>query len=106
LALGALVAYLTFEYLVRIPTGETVAAPRPASSIPPAPRLQVQTQAVQDLNQMRDEAESRLNSYGWSDPANDLVRIPIERALELLLERERNREEPEPEPQGLEVNRE
>jgi len=108
-ALGALVAYLTFEYLVGIPTGETVAAPQRPPALPPLPRLQVQ--AVKNLNQMQEEAENRLNSYGWSDPANELVRIPIERAMDLIVERggrirEEDSEAGEPGHSGGEVNRE
>ena len=84
MGLGALVAYLTFEYLVSIPREDGVAAPQRPSALPPRPRLQVQ--AAQDLNQMVEEAENRLNSYGWSDPANELVRIPIDRAMDLMAE--------------------
>jgi len=51
----------------------------------PEPRLQVA--AAHDLQQMRTAENLVLSSYGWVDEAAGFVRIPIDRALELLLER-------------------
>lgn len=104
-ALGALVAYLTFQYLVSIPIEETVAAPERKPELPPQPRLQLQVQAVQDLNRMKEDAEERLNSYGWSDPANELARIPIDRAMDILIEKANANSDAEDTPAG-EVARE
>lgn len=33
------------------------------------------------------EQQERLNSYGWVEPERDIVHVPIERAMELLIER-------------------
>lgn len=52
---------------------------------PPEPRLQVVP--AQDLQQMRAAEEAVLSSYGWVDEAAGFVRMPIDRAIELLLER-------------------
>jgi hypothetical protein len=52
---------------------------------PPEPRLQVVP--AQDLQQMRAAEEGVLSSYGWVDEAAGFVRMPIDRAIELLLER-------------------
>lgn len=52
---------------------------------PPEPRLQVDPR--KDLTQMREEEEATLHSYGWVDRKAGVVRIPIERALELTLQR-------------------
>jgi hypothetical protein len=54
-------------------------------TLPPEPRLQVQP-AV-DLNQVRQSQEELLHSYGWVDRANGKVRIPIARAMDLIVER-------------------
>jgi hypothetical protein len=54
-------------------------------ALPPAPRLQVDP-AV-DLNQVRESQNEMLNSYGWADKATGKVRVPIDRAMELLIER-------------------
>lgn len=34
----------------------------------------------------REQAEARLNSYGWVDKESDVVRIPIDRAMALIAE--------------------
>lgn len=39
--------------------------------------------------ELRRRQLARLESYGWVDPATQRVHIPIERALELELERKR-----------------
>jgi hypothetical protein len=52
--------------------------------LPPAPRLQ--TQPREELKNLRAEERARLESYGWVDAARGEVHIPIERAMELLLQ--------------------
>ena len=49
------------------------------------PRLQVAP--TQDLNEMSAREDALLNSYGWVNKEADVVRIPIDRAIELLAER-------------------
>lgn len=53
---------------------------------PPPPRLQ--TDPIADLQALRAEESRLLGSYGWADRAQGTVRIPIERAMELLAARE------------------
>ncbi len=53
--------------------------------IPPEPRLQVSGAA--DLAAFRAKEEAELKSYGWIDRKAGTVRIPIDRAMDLLLER-------------------
>lgn len=57
-----------------------VGAPKP----PPAPRLQ--TQPREELKRMRQDEDRVLNAYGWADPNTGRVRLPIDRAMQLLLE--------------------
>jgi hypothetical protein len=57
----------------------------PAERQPPAPRLQVDPKL--DLDRLRAEEYARLTTYGWADRERRIVRIPIERAMELLAER-------------------
>ena len=52
---------------------------------PPAPRLQVVP--AQELQQGRVATEEILRSYGWVNKEAGIVRIPIARAMELLVER-------------------
>ena len=55
---------------------------------PPPPRLL--TTPHPDLQAMRDAADRRLTSYGWVDRNARVVHIPIERAMELVLQEWRN----------------
>lgn len=51
----------------------------------PKPRLQVNGAA--NLGALRAAEEADLRSYGWVDRNSGIVRIPIDRAMELLLQR-------------------
>ena len=61
-------------------------APLPVASAlpdaPPEPRLQ--TSPPQDLAAMRREEDALLHGVGWIDRRAGVVRIPIERAMELV----------------------
>ena len=50
----------------------------------PAPQLQPNPPA--DLNKFRTREEQVLNSYGWVDQSAGLVHIPIEKAIEILVQ--------------------
>src|SRR5437660_7813741 len=56
-----------------------------AKSTFPEPRLQ--TDYFADLAKVRQQWNQRLNSYGWLDQSAGKVHIPIERAMELTLQR-------------------
>jgi hypothetical protein len=51
----------------------------------PEPRLEVQSSA--DLKKLRAAEEGDLQSYGWLEKNSGTVRIPIDRAMQLLVER-------------------
>lgn len=51
----------------------------------PGPRLQIDTAA--DLDQFRADEEAKLNGYGWVDRNAGVIRIPIERSMELIATR-------------------
>lgn len=55
------------------------------SQDPPAPRLQVQP--FKDVWELKNEQRGTLNGYGWVDKANGVVHIPIDRAMEITLQR-------------------
>lgn len=50
-----------------------------------SPHLQVDPH--DDLVALRAREDTELNSYGWVDRSNGIVRLPIERAMDWLLER-------------------
>jgi hypothetical protein len=53
--------------------------------LPPEPRLQ--TNPRQDLRDLRVKEDELLKSYGWVDKNGGIVRIPIDDAIRLTLER-------------------
>jgi hypothetical protein len=53
--------------------------------LPPEPRLQ--TNPRQDLLDLRAREDEVLGSYGWVDRNAGIVRIPIDAAMKLTLER-------------------
>jgi len=55
------------------------------SRLPPEPRLE--TTPIQDLEAMRAAEDLALSSYGWVDQKASVVRIPIDRAIDLLAQR-------------------
>lgn len=59
---------------------------------PPEPRLQ--TTPARDLQAVRAAEDAVLTSYGWVDRQAGLVRIPIDRAMALLVERARSSQPP------------
>ncbi len=54
-------------------------------TLPPQPRLQVVPR--QDLQQLRSAEDDKLKGYGWVDRNTGTVRIPIDRAMDLLIQR-------------------
>ena len=51
---------------------------------PPGPNLQVDPR--QQLLDLQTEEESTLTTYGWIDKASGVTRVPIDRAMDLLVE--------------------
>jgi len=55
--------------------------------VPPAPRLQ--DAPLADLEALRAREDAELERWGWADREAGRARVPIARAMELLVERER-----------------
>jgi hypothetical protein len=53
-----------------------------ARPLPPPPRLQ--TYPFQDVKDLRQEERRLLETYEWVDRSAGVVRIPVERAIEVL----------------------
>lgn len=51
---------------------------------PPGPQLQIS--APMDLQSFRAREDNELNSYGWVNHTAGVVRVPISRAMELVLQ--------------------
>ena len=64
-----------------------------AAHEPPEPRLQMSPPV--DMRKMRQDEDAVLHHYGWVDPDRGVVRIPIERAIDIIAGRGLPRFEPE-----------
>ncbi len=57
----------------------------PATQIPPEPRLQ--EHPWEELKEIRARENKILSTYGWQDQKNGIVRIPINRAIDLVAQK-------------------
>ena len=82
-----LIVYGTFRYLATHPA--TSVQPNPMavfdSQIPPAPRIE-EYPAI-EIQQLRAQEEQTLSTYGWIDKKKGVVRIPLDRAMQLQMQR-------------------
>jgi hypothetical protein len=81
--LGLMSIYRKSMPLMRTAQNPIMTAP-PATS-PPPPLLQ--PDPVADLHQMRMQEDQILQGYAWIDQSAGKVRIPIARAMQLLVQR-------------------
>ena len=90
-----LISWGLLRYFAR---NQLTPAPRNAVVVPPSwsstsnpvlrfPAPQLQPDPVTDLNKFRTMQEEQLNSYCWVDQKNGVAHIPIERAMEIVLQR-------------------
>lgn len=78
-----------FEYL-KNREAEVGLPPSPSALMnaqkqPPEPRLQ--RHPAQDLRDWRAAEDRALGQYSWIDPDKGIVHIPVERAMELVVQR-------------------
>src|SRR5262245_333042 len=85
--LSLLAMWLLFDYFAARRAGLEVAPSLPVEARPQPlePRLQVSPE--RDLKAMMTADMAILHSYGWVDRQAGIIRIPIERAIDLLVER-------------------
>ena len=87
LAATSLSLIFLFKHFERADSpGSFVSAPfAGAQPLPPPPRIQPQPGV--DIQNYDQSQQNLLNTYGWVDKQNGVVRLPIDRAMQLLLER-------------------
>jgi hypothetical protein len=82
----ALLSWGMFKYFSAAQGNRVPASPfAGARQLPAGPQLQVNPR--QDLLRFRAEQEYSLESYSWENKEDGTVRVPIERAMELLLQK-------------------
>jgi hypothetical protein len=81
--------WLLFLYFARQATAQTglqyPLGQAQENRLPPEPRLQ--TNPRQDLRDLRAGEDKVLNGYGWVDKDTGTVRIPIDQAMKLAVQR-------------------
>jgi hypothetical protein len=65
--------------------GVTNAMQGERQKLPPEPRLQAVPR--EELKDLRADEDTILTGYGWIDPSKNIVRIPIDEAMDLLAKR-------------------
>lgn len=91
LVLVTLLAFVAAYGMIRVlgwwerPRLDTPASPLATRTVPAEPRLQVD--APDELQALRASEEEILTSYGWVSKEAGVARIPIQRAMQLVLER-------------------
>ena len=73
--------FVSVERETQVPPTPLAISPRPV----PGPRLVVIP--GQNMRELRASEDAILNSYGWVDRDKGIVRIPINRAIELLAQK-------------------
>jgi len=92
LAVGVMVVFLMIYGLFRFLLHHEVAI-LPASPLaetgeqhfPPSPRIQ--EHPANEITELHSQEDRILSTYGWMDKKAGVVRIPIDRAMELQLQR-------------------
>ena len=65
--------------------GPALTAQQTAAIQPPAPNLQATP--LEDINDLRHRDEALLDNYAWADPDHTRARIPLSRAMALVVGR-------------------
>ena len=80
----AIVSWRMFKYFSVSQANRSAASPfSETRQLPTGPQLQVNPR--QDWLRFRAEQEHALESYSWENREDGTVRVPIERAMEMLL---------------------
>jgi hypothetical protein len=73
------------ENALQVPSTVT-AAPNP-NNLPPEPRVLFNEHEHDNLQEIQANEQRELNDYGWVDKAHGVVRLPVDRAMDLILQR-------------------
>ena len=81
---AAVITTLLIHFKAAEQSRQETPIPRLAGAREATPEPRLQLDANKELRQMRAAEDAALNSYGWVDRSSGSVRIPIERAMEIL----------------------
>ena len=87
IAMTLLAAYGLF-YLFQGSESRARPAPSPLSYAPePVPEPRLEVEPGEELKALRTDEDEALKTYGWIDQEKRIVRIPVDRAIDILAER-------------------
>ena len=72
------------ENAAQIPPASTTTPP---SALPPEPNLMFNQNEHVNLEEIRAAEEKDIDNYGWVDKEHGVVRLPINRAMDLIAQR-------------------
>lgn len=72
------------ESAAQIPPASTTTPP---SALPPEPNLMFNQNEHVNLEEIRAAEDKEIKGYGWVDQAHGVVRIPLDRAMDLIAQR-------------------
>jgi hypothetical protein len=86
LVVAALLSWGLFRYFSRPQPGTPPASPfEQTRQLPLGPQLQVNPR--EDLLKYQEQQEQSIENYAWENRGTGTVRVPIERAMELLVQK-------------------
>jgi hypothetical protein len=88
LVISVVIASLIIHYKKVQHARQETPIPRLAREREAMPQLRLQIDAPNELRQLRAAEEAALNSYGWVDKDAGIVKIPVNRAMEILAKKD------------------
>ena len=84
--ISVLLLYFVFEYFVDIHK-QVSAIPVSTATVPLPPEPRLQRSPTRDWQEMKAADEAQLHSYQWIDQQQGTVTIPIDHAIDLIVQR-------------------
>ena len=82
--ISVIIASLIVQYKTVQHARKDTPIPRLAREREAMSELRLQVDAPNELRQLRAAEEAALNSYGWADKDAGIVKMPVDRAMEIL----------------------
>lgn len=91
LTIGAVISmalmFMMLRFMISHPAAEAPLSPVAIPQKLPADLPKLEVQPYEQITTMHAREDKLLNQYGWVDEKAGVVRIPVDRAMDLVLER-------------------